>query len=417
MRERDGRFYARLRVRVVDPASGASHWRQVERAAGSSRQRALEMLHALRAETRDGAFLACGVSVSELGQRWLTEHVQVDLKPGAVAEYRSTLFRHVLPALGDMQVQEVRPGTVSMLLSRKRAEGLCEGTVAKIRRHLHALFAFGVEAGVTAVNPADLPRRRACSGQGRRARGTQLSPVQVYRFLEACSPRWRPFFTVALDTGLRRGELIGLRWEDVDLLGRTICVCRSIGVHDRPGRQAQERSLSPKTPAGERLVPILSGAQAALERLYAQATDVSDGAPVFTAVTARPGDPGVGTGPARPLDPRMVTRVFRRYAERAGLPASIRLHDLRHTAITNAIEQGEDVLMVSAFAGHAHPSTTVDVYGHLLPGRVRDAARRMRSLEPATRGPATFHDTPGSATTTAGILDRVDTGWWPEGRS
>jgi integrase len=243
--------------------------------------------------------------------------------------------------------------------------------------------------------------------------------VQVYRFLDACSPRWRPFFTVALDTGLRRGELIGLRWGDVDLLARTICVRRSIGVHDRAGREAQERSersLSPKTPAGERLVPILSGAQGALERLYAQATDVSDGSPVFTAVTARPGDTGVGTGPARPLDPRMVTRVFRRYAERAGLPASIRLHDLRHTAITNAIEQREDVLMVSAFAGHAHPSTTVDVYGHLLPGRVRDAARRMRSLGPATGGPGTFHDTPGSATTTAGILDRVDTGWWPEGR-
>lgn len=414
VRERDGRFYARLRVRVVDPVSGASRWRQVERAAGPSRRCALEMLYALRAETQDGMFLACGLTVSELGQRWLTEHVQVDLKPGAVAEYRSTFFRHVLPALGDMQVKDVRPGTVSMLLSHKRAEGLCEGTVAKIRRHLHALFAFGVDAGVLALNPADLPRQRRRNGQGRRARGTQLSPLQVHRFLEACSSRWRPFFTVALDTGLRRGELIGLRWEDVDLLQRTICVRRSIGVHDRPGRQALERSLSPKTPAGERLVPILGGAQAALERLYMEALDASDGAPVFTAVTARPDDAGAGGGTARPLDPRMVTRVFRRYADRAGLPASIRLHDLRHTAITNAIEQGEDVLLVSAFAGHAHPSTTVDVYGHLLPGRVREAARRMRSLAAVPRRTATVLDAPSSATTTAGSLDRVDTAWWPE---
>ncbi len=110
----------------------------------------------------------------------------------------------------------------------------------------------------------------------------------------------------------------------------------------------------------------------------------------------------------------MVTRVFRRYADRAGLPASIRLHDLRHTAITNAIEQGEDVLLVSAFAGHAHPSTTVNVYGHLLPGRVREAARRMRSLAPAPRRTATILDAASSATTTAGPRDRVDTAWWPE---
>jgi integrase len=406
VRERDGRFYARVRVRVIDPVSGIPRWRQLERAAGASRQRAHELLHGLEAETQSGMFVACGLTVSELGQRWLTEHVQVDLKPGAAAEYRSTLFRHVLPALGDMRIQDVRPATVSALLSHKRAEGLCDGTVGKIRRHVHALFAFGQEAGVVAVNPADLPPRRRREGSGRRARGTQLSPMQVQRFLEACSSRWRPFFTVALDSGLRRGELIGLRWGDVDLLQQTICVRRSIGVHDRPCRSAAgDASLSTKTPAGERLVPILGGAQAALERLFSSATDTSDGAPVFTAVTARPSAGSQDGVAARPLDPRMVTRVFRRYAERAGLPASIRLHDLRHTAITNAIQQGEDVLLVSAFAGHANPSTTVDVYGHLLPTRVREAARRMRSLAPERAWRAPRSNGFGATTTTVGRLD------------
>jgi integrase len=172
---------------------------------------------------------------------------------------------------------------------------------------------------------------------------------------------------------------------------------------------ASEASFSTKTPAGERLVPILGGAQAALERVFAHAPDTSEGAPVFTAVTARPEVESEGAAVARPLDPRMVTRVFRRYADRAGLPASIRLHDLRHTAITNAIEQGEDVLLVSAFAGHARPSTTVDVYGHLLPGRVREAARRMRSLDPAGGRPAPRSNAPGATTTTAGRLDWLGT--------
>jgi integrase len=78
--------------------------------------------------------------------------------------------------------------------------------------------------------------------------------------------------------------------------------------------------------------------------------------------------------------------VFRRYAQRAELPPTVRLHDLRHTAITNAIGQGEDILLIAAFAGHAKTSTTVDVYGHLMPDRVRQAARRC-AQSPILRSP------------------------------
>ena len=131
-------------------------------------------------------------------------------------------------------------------------------------------------------------------------------------------------------------------------------------------------------------MPILDGAQRALEELYATAPDTSDEAPVFTTVASSSGRDGQPRPAGRPLCPRMVSRVFRRYADRAGLPASVRLHDLRHTAITNAIGQGEDILLVAAFAGHAKTSTTVDVYGHLMPERVRDAAQRMRSVTALT---------------------------------
>jgi site-specific recombinase XerD len=130
----------------------------------------------------------------------------------------------------------------------------------------------------------------------------------------------------------------------------------------------------------ERLVPILDGAQAALEKLYATAADTSDNAPVFVTVERKRGRDGVVRPVGRPLSPRMVTRVFRRYADRANLQAKVRLHELRHTAITNAIGQGEDILLVAAFAGHAKTSTTVDVYSHLLPQRAHEAARRMRSV-------------------------------------
>ncbi len=208
-------------------------------------------------------------------------------------------------------------------------------------------------------------------------------------------PRWRLFFTVALDTGLRRGELIGLRWGDVDLLERILYVRRSIGPYDDPDDLAggcdQDR-LTTKTEASQRLVPILDGAQSALEELFTSARNTEDNAPVFGTVERKPGHDGFTRPLGRPLSPRMVTRVFRRYAERAGLPESIRLHDLRHTAITNAIGQGEDILLISAFAGHAKTSTTVDIYGHLMPDRVREAARRMRSVS----GPAGPQQSPAN---------------------
>jgi integrase len=386
IRERNGRFYVRVRVLVVDPVSGLARWKQVERAAGQSRRGALRMLRGLQGQAEDGRYVPSTLTVAELGHRWLDEHVRPGLKPGAVASYEGTFYRHVAPALGAVRLDDCHPQMIRAMLGRKRAEGLGEETVAKIRRQIHAMFAFAQDAGLVSVNPADSPRARGRKQGQHRARGTQLSPMQLGRFLDVCSPRWRLFFTVALDTGLRRGELIGLRWGDIDLLQRIIYVRRSIGPYDQPAQLPQEEDgerLSTKTEAGQRLVPILDGAQQALEELYATARDTSDRASVFATIERKRGRDGVLRPTGRPLSPRMVTRVFRRYADCAGLPESVRLHDLRHTAITNAIGQGEDILLIAAFAGHAKTSTTVDVYGHLMPDRVREAARRMRSVSGA----------------------------------
>ncbi|MGE5700889.1 MAG: tyrosine-type recombinase/integrase [Arthrospira platensis] len=381
IRERNGRFYVRTRVQVVDSETGEIRWKQVEKAAGESRRQAEKTLRALQTTVDEGSFVPTSMTVLELGRKWLREHVQPNLKPGAAANYKGTFYKHIAPTLGPIRVDDCKPQMVKALLGRKRAEGLSEETVAKLRRHMHAMFAFAQDEGLLTVNPASAPRKRG-QKQRKRARGTALSPAQVARFLAVCSPRWRQFFTVALDTGLRRGEMIGLRREDVALLERLLYVRRSIGAYDDPEEDKDEddNPLTTKTEAGERIVPILDGAQVALEEVLAEAVDARDDAPVFATVERKRGSDGVMRPTGRPLSPRMVTRVFRRYADRAGLPKTIRLHDLRHTAITNAISQGEDILLVAAFAGHAKTSTTVDVYSHLMPKRAHEAARRMRSV-------------------------------------
>ena len=165
----------------------------------------------------------------------------------------------------------------------------------------------------------------------------------------------------------------------MDLRERVIDVRRSIGNDADPA----QADLTTKTETGERLVPILDRAQAVLEALHRDAADTRDEAPVLATIERKRGRDGVVRATGRPLNPRMVTRVFRRYADRAGLPETVRLHDLRHTAITSAIGEGEDIMLMAAFAGHAKTSTTTDVYGHLLPKRAHEAARRMRSVAPA----------------------------------
>jgi integrase len=365
LRERDGRFYVRTRVKVIDPQTGAASWKQIEKAAGTSKRQAKAVLKDLATEVDSGRYVPTDTTVLELGRRWLREHVQANLKPGTAANYRGTFYTHIAPALGAVRLEDCTPQLVQAFLGRLRSGGMSRPTLTKVRRHLHGIFAFGQEVGLVTVNPATAPRKRG-QHHRRQARGTALTASEASRFLRECSPRWRAFFTVALETGLRRGEMIGLQWGDVDLLERVLHVRRTIGAYDDPGEVS-----TTKTPAGERLVPILDGAQAVLEGIYAEAEDTSDGAPVFATVHL---------GAGRPLDPRLVSRTFRRYAERAGLPATIRLHDLRHTAITNAIAQGEDIDLIARFAGHAQTSTTVDVYGHLLPHRASEAARRMRPL-------------------------------------
>ncbi len=106
IRERNGRFYVRTRVLVIDRDTGESRWKHVEKAAGSSRRGAQRMLRTMQEQVQARRYVPCRVSVLELGNRWLSEHVQPNLKPGAAASYRGTFYKHVAPALGHMRLDD-----------------------------------------------------------------------------------------------------------------------------------------------------------------------------------------------------------------------------------------------------------------------------------------------------------------------
>jgi len=196
-----------------------------------------------------------------------------------------------------------------------------------------------------------------------------LSPEQARTFLAACkSEPLEGLYLLALATGLRRGELLALKWEDIDFDAGKFSVRRALGRSSTQGIVIAE----PKTPQGRRTVRLSSPLVAALkshrkrqleQRLQAGA-EWREGGYVFTT--------GIGTT----IDPRKLAINYRRMLTKAALPA-IRFQDLRHSAATIALSQGVHPKIVSEMLGHSRISLTLDVYSHSLPTLQAEAADRM----------------------------------------
>jgi integrase len=198
-----------------------------------------------------------------------------------------------------------------------------------------------------AYNPAALPRRGKRPGRPPR-RIVVPTHEEVDRLLAAASPAARPVLELAAATGLRRAELLALRWRDVDF-----------GAHEILVRAS-------KTEAGERSVPLFGSARRLLLEAKAASPYKRPGDFCFPALDGEPESPA---GWAR--------REYLPARERAGLRDTLRLHDLRHYAVSRLIEQGANILLVSKVAGHARPSVTLDVYAHLFREGLADAAERF----------------------------------------
>ena len=196
-----------------------------------------------------------------------------------------------------------------------------------------------------------------------------LTAEQARALLSATADdRLGPLWAVAIATGLRQGELLALRWQDVDFEGATLTVRHTL---HRGTRELAE----PKTERARRTLRLGADALATLrehrrrqleERIAAGPRWRDDGM-VFAS--------GIGT----PLDARNVTRALADALRRTGLPPQ-RFHDLRHAYTTLLLEAGEDLAVVSRTLGHADLSTTADIYAHLTPAMLERTAARMDAI-------------------------------------
>jgi integrase len=300
-------------------------------------------------------------------RRWLDEVAQPTLRASTYESYDDILRLHLIKGLGHIALAKLTPAEVQAFLNRKLASGLSPRRVqymhAVLRRALGTAERWGLVSRNVAklVDPPRVPRHEI----------SPLTPEQAKRLIEAAEKdRLKALYVTALGTGLRQGELLGLRWEDVDLKLRRLRV-----RHTLANVGGSLTLLEPKTDRSRRSVMLPDTVVAELrahrtrqkeERLLA-GSRWADSGHVFTTT--------IGT----PLHAATVTRAFQAALTRANLPDS-RFHDLRHAAATFLLAQGMTLEDVKQLLGHSSITLTSNTYGHVLEQRQRQVARAMDAV-------------------------------------
>lgn len=271
-------------------------------------------------------------------------------KPSAIRGYADALRLRVLPALGDRRFTEIRRTDMQDLADKLVSEGHAPSTVSCTFTPLRSMYRRAANRGEVAVNPCDgidLPAIRG--GRDRIA-----DPEEAAALLAALPPEDRPVWATAMYAGLRRGELLALRWEDVDLVAGIITVARSWDMVHGP--------IKPKSVKGTRKVPIAS----ALRALLVEHRLRTGGHGFVFGSEVSPFRPDVIRGRA---DSAWTTAKLKR----------ITLHECRHTFASLMIAAGVNAKALSTYMGHANIAITMDRYGHLMPGNEAEAAELLDS--------------------------------------
>jgi len=298
-------------------------------------------------------------------RRWLDTYARAHCKPGTVDGYEAAGRLYFIPQFGDRDVATITREDVKRLVYEVLMPGRARGTVRANVAPLREMFNHAVEDGVIAANPAARVLRRSWSEHDRARRRVRfLRREEVSHLLATCRrafPRWYPFMLTLARTGMRLGEACALRWEDLDL---------DTGIADVRRAFWRGRLQSPKTGRGRRvdlsrqLITTL-GALAHAQQAAATREGRAPSAWVFATADGRP-----------PNTDNFRRRAWTRLFRVAGLPYACP-HSLRHTYASLLIQQGESLAYVKAQLGHRSIQTTVDTYGHLVPGGNRAAADRL----------------------------------------
>jgi integrase len=360
-------------VRIFLGRDGKGNRQYLNKTLRGTKKDAETYLNKTLTEISSGTFVeASPTTVNSYLEKWLTTAARPRLRENTYREYSGLIDRYIKPVLGDKRLSDVRPLDVQALYSSLLVKGLSPRTI----RFTHSVLASALKQAVRwrmlAHNPCEaveLPRKAGKEMQS-------LTPAEATNFLkEAANDRWFALFVLALATGLRPSEYFGLKWSDVDLEHGLVTVQRSLIW--RSYKSGDWYFGEPKTPRSRRRIPLpASVARALSEHRRRQAEGRLKAGAAYKNL-----DLVFATGEGQPLIRlNVIQKHFKPILERANLPATLRLYDLRHTCATLLLAANENPKVVSERLGHSSITLTMDVYSHVLPDMQQGASDKLESL-------------------------------------
>ncbi|MBE3585465.1 MAG: site-specific integrase [Thermoanaerobacter sp.] len=386
-KRKDGRWEAKASI-GFDPATGKP--RRLTKYF-KTRKEAQEWLAKVQHEKATGTFVEPHrVTVGEWLDRWLNDYVKPRVRPKTWQGYKDVARLHIIPEIGHIPLSKLQAGDLQRLYNSKMEGGRADGKEGGLSsRTIHMMHQVIHGALKQATKEQLIPRNVSEAVSLPKLRYKEIQPLtaeQVARFLEAAkSDRLYTAFLMDIGTGLRRGELLALRWQDVDLKNGVVHVKQSIGrvkVENGPTKTALVFS-EPKTPKSRRTVPLPGEVlrelkehkkrQAQEKLFFGQA--YQDNGLVFC------------TEDGRPLDPDNFGKRYGRLLKKAGIP-HVALHNLRHTCATLLLEAGEHPKIVQELLGHSRINITLDIYSHVRPEMLQQAAAKLDGFLKAKEKPS-----------------------------
>lgn len=341
-------------------------WISVKGPKREAEKRLSELLNQLD----NGTFMKPGkTTLGEYLERWLKEYVWSNLAPRTAEGYESIIQRHLIPSLGNVPLTQLKPEHLQRYYSEKLAGGRYDGkgglsstTASHHHTCLHRALKMALKWGLISRNPADA----VTPPRPQRSEMLTMNEDEVHTFLEtAKATSYYVLFYQALFTGMRRSELLAMRWCDVDLDMCEVSVTRSLH-HLRDGSLVFRQ---PKTAKGRRMI-ALTPSTALILREHNEKQTLER---TMLGIPLKNDELVFSDLHGKSLLPDTISHAWTKIVKRAGLK-HFRLHDARHTHASLMLKQGIHPKIVQERLGHATISTTLDLYSHVAPGLQKAAA-------------------------------------------
>jgi len=360
-----GNSYAIFISLGKDPTTGRYnyHWETVRGTKKEAEKRRTELLHQLDT----GAFIKpTKTTFAEYLERWLQDYARPNISPRSYERYSGIVKKYLIPEMGDIALTQLKPEHIQRHYTNIRNKGLKPETRRFHHAVIHKALQTALKWGLLHRNVADgvdVPKN------GHSEMRT-WDDFEVRHFLDTAKDSvYYALFHMALFTGMRRSELLGLQWRDVEL--QQIHVCRALH-HLKDGSYI---FTQPKSEKSKRAIALSPSSVLVLaehkERQQAIRTMLGE--------TLGKDDLVFSTPQGSPLRPNTITRAWTMLAIKAGLKP-IRLHDARHTHASLMLKQGIHPKIVQERLGHSTISMTLDIYSHVAPGLQEAAARSFDTL-------------------------------------